>query len=50
MRSTSQAGAPLQLGLGDLVERDLQFVELSLRASSTRGAWLVGPMNIPENR
>ena len=22
----------------------------SLRASSTRGAWLVGPMNMPENR
>ena len=23
---------------------------LSLRASSTRGAWLVGPTNMPENR
>jgi len=37
-------------GARQLGERDLQFVELVVRASSTRGAWLVGPMNRPENR
>ena len=36
--------------LRQLLECNLQLVELSSRASSTRGAWLVGPMNMPEKR
>ncbi len=51
MRSTSQGGTGRRAGAGICRERDLQLVELVVRgASSMRGAWLVGPMNRPENR
>jgi hypothetical protein len=47
-RSTSHSGA--FAGRRHMGERDFQFIEAVVRASSMRGAWLVGPMNMPENR
>jgi hypothetical protein len=52
LRSTSQGGmfSPTAL-LRSISPRAISSSRSwSLRASSTRGAWLVGPMNRPENR
>ena len=48
MRSTIQDGPP---GPGrHLRERDFKLVQLVVARLVERGAWLVGPMNRPENR
>ena len=50
MRSTSHGGHVALARIGNQPEGDLQFVEIILAGvSSTRGAWLVGPMKMPEN-
>jgi hypothetical protein len=52
-RSTSQGGAALpssRLCRSSSASAISSSRTWSLRASSTRGAWLVGPMNRPENR
>ncbi len=48
MRSTSQGGAGPSVGTCENASSS-SWME-SLRASSMRGAWLVGPTNRPENR
>ena len=50
IRSTSQGGQSAPPGSGICSERDLQLVELVVAGLVERGAWLVGPMNRPENR
>jgi hypothetical protein len=40
----------LAVALGQIAKRDSNSYSASVRASSTRGYWLVGPTYIPENR
>ena len=48
-RSTSQGGGTVERS-GSCENAISSSYTLSCRASSTRGAWLVGPMNSPEKR
>ena len=47
MRSTNHGGSPLS---GSSLKAISSSNKRSSRPSSTRGAWLVGPRNSPENR
>jgi len=48
-RSTSHGGGRRTIAAGHEAERDFAFVQHVMRASSMRGAWLVGPMKRLEN-